>query len=146
MVRVGLQLGCECVLGESYGTPLGLHGPLQRLADPPGRVGGEAEALAPVELLDRAHEAEGPLLDEVDHVDATSLIPACPVHHEAQVGADHLLAGLFVALFDPLGQLGLLGGAEKWEATEIVEEQPHQVRPTGGGLPQDATPLRRGQL
>jgi len=39
------------------------------------------------------------------------------------------LRALFVALFDPLGQLGLLGGAEKWEATEIVEEQPHQVRP-----------------
>jgi hypothetical protein len=37
-----------------------------RLADPPGRVRGELEALAVVELLRRADEAERPLLDQVE--------------------------------------------------------------------------------
>src|SRR5439155_2189873 len=37
-----------------------------RLADPPGRVGGELEALAVVELLGRAHEPERSLLDQVE--------------------------------------------------------------------------------
>src|SRR6266542_66578 len=37
-----------------------------RLADPPGRVGRELEALAPVELLDRAQQPEIALLDQVD--------------------------------------------------------------------------------
>src|SRR3954463_4524992 len=39
---------------------------LDRLADPERRVRGELVALAPVELLGRAHEAEDPLLDEVE--------------------------------------------------------------------------------
>ena len=146
MVGVGFELGRKCVLGQADGTALRLHGALKSLADPPGRVSGETEALAPVELLDRAHQAEGPLLNEVDHVDATPLIAACPVHHEAQIGADHLLAGFLVPLLDPLGELGLLGGAEKRESTEVVEEQPHQVRSAGTGLPHDATSLGSGQL
>src|SRR6266542_5337389 len=37
-----------------------------RLADPPGRVGRELEALAVVELLGGAHEAERALLDQVE--------------------------------------------------------------------------------
>src|SRR3954453_16943978 len=37
-----------------------------RLADPPGRVRGELEALAVVELLRRAHQAERALLDQVE--------------------------------------------------------------------------------
>ena len=36
------------------------------LADPPGGVGGELEALAPVELLDGVHQAEVALLDQVE--------------------------------------------------------------------------------
>jgi hypothetical protein len=36
-----------------------------RLSDPPGCIGGELEALAPVELLDGVHQAEVALLDEV---------------------------------------------------------------------------------
>src|SRR4029077_16318530 len=39
--------------------------PLAGLADPPRGVRGELEALAPVELLDRAVETDRPLLDEV---------------------------------------------------------------------------------
>src|SRR5215204_3383673 len=38
---------------------------LDGLADPERRVGGEAKALAPVELLDRADETQHALLDEI---------------------------------------------------------------------------------
>ena len=44
------------------------------LADPPGGVGGELEALAPVELLDRVHQAEVALLDEVEERQARRLV------------------------------------------------------------------------
>src|SRR4051794_15352422 len=47
--------------------------PGDRLADPPGGVGGELEALAPVELLDRVHQAEVALLDEVEQRQAGRL-------------------------------------------------------------------------
>jgi predicted cobalt transporter CbtA len=68
------------------------------------------------------------------------------VHHEAQVGADHLLAGFLVALLDPFGELCLFCGAEKRETAEIVEEQPHQVGPCGTWFAHDSTPLGSGQF
>src|SRR5207247_8970060 len=46
------------------------NGALHRLADPPGRVRRELVAAAPVELLDRAVEAERALLDQVQERDA----------------------------------------------------------------------------
>ena len=52
------------------------RGPLQRLADPDRRVGGEAVALALVELLGRADQAEHALLDEVVHGQALALVLA----------------------------------------------------------------------
>src|SRR5437868_2132755 len=39
---------------------------LHRLADPPDGVGGELAATAPVELLDRAGQAERALLDQIE--------------------------------------------------------------------------------
>src|SRR6185503_1885514 len=38
---------------------------LHRLADPPGRIGGELVAAAPIELLDGPDEPDDPLLDQV---------------------------------------------------------------------------------
>src|SRR6266536_823953 len=46
--------------GTAVGGPTG-----DRLADPPGRIGRELEALAPVELLDRAQQPQVALLDQV---------------------------------------------------------------------------------
>src|SRR5262249_11487754 len=43
---------------------------LNRLPDPPGCIRREAEAWAPVELLDRAVEADRALLDQVDERNA----------------------------------------------------------------------------
>src|SRR2546428_12715698 len=45
-------------------------GALHRLADPPGGVGRELVAAAPVELLDGAVEAERSLLDQIQERDA----------------------------------------------------------------------------
>src|SRR5256714_8811158 len=46
---------------------------LHRLADPPDGVGGELVATAPVELLDRAGQAERALLDQIEERQAASL-------------------------------------------------------------------------
>src|SRR5262249_60689913 len=50
------------------------HGALHRLADPPGRVGRELVAAAPVELLDRAVETERALLDQVQERNAETAV------------------------------------------------------------------------
>src|SRR5438093_6785291 len=48
------------------GSALICDGAIDRLADPPRRVGRELEAAAVLEALDRLHQAEIALLDEVE--------------------------------------------------------------------------------
>src|SRR5690606_4612177 len=57
--------------GKANGAALVRDGAGDRLANPPGRVGAEAEALAPVVLLDGAHQADVALLDQVQQGQAT---------------------------------------------------------------------------
>src|SRR3954451_13590548 len=61
------------------------QGARDRLADPPGRVGRELEALAVVELLGRADEAERPLLDQVEERQALVAVVLGDRDDEAQV-------------------------------------------------------------
>src|SRR6266536_1533091 len=68
-----------------------------RLADPPGRVGRELEALAPVELLDRAQQPEIALLDQVDQRQAGAGEAPRDRDHQTEIGLDHGPAGLLAS-------------------------------------------------
>ena len=138
--RVALQVrgelprdavGALRLLGHLHGHPdrvaVLLDGALQGLADPPRGVGGEAEAALPVELVDGPHQAERALLDQVAEVDAPVLVPPRPVDHQAEVGRDHLAAGLVVTGRDALGQLDLLLVIRQGVPVEIIEKQPNAV-------------------
>src|SRR5690348_5994710 len=85
-----------------------LQAALNRLADPHRAVRGELEALPPIELLDRADEAEHALLHQVVHGKTMALVPARLSDDEPKVRIDHPLLGLEVATLDPLRQLDLL--------------------------------------
>ena len=77
-------------------------GALHRLADPPGRVGGELEAAAPVELLDRAVQAQRPLLDQVEERHAQAAVALCDRDDEPEIRLDHpALRGRVAALDAP---------------------------------------------
>ena len=57
------QLG---VMGrDADGPGVVEDGALDGLSDPPGRIGGELEPASVIELLDRPHQAQVPLLDQV---------------------------------------------------------------------------------
>ena len=99
-----------------------LEAALDRLADPEGRVGGEAEALAPVELLARADQSEHALLDEVRERQALVLVAAGVRRDEAQVGVDEQFLGVQVSALDPLGEFDLLGGRQQRVATRVGEQ------------------------
>ena len=63
------------------------------LADPPGRVGREFVAAPPVELLDRAHQADIAFLDEVGERQAAIDVAPRDPGDEAQIGPHHLVLG-----------------------------------------------------
>jgi hypothetical protein len=94
-----------------------------RLTDPQGPVGGELEALSPVELLDGADQAEHALLDEVAEGEALALVLAGHRDHQTEVGVDHAVLGRQIALLDALGELDLLLCGEQGVTTRLVEEE-----------------------
>ena len=98
-----------------------------RLADPPGRVGRELEALAVVELLRRAHEAERPLLDQVQERQSLVAVVLGDRDDQTQVGFDHLLLRVEVAALDPLGQIDLLLRGQQAHLADVLEEQLQRV-------------------
>ena len=61
-----------------------------RLADPPGRVGRELVAAPPLELVDRLHQADVALLDQVQELQPAVRVLLGDRDHEAQVRLDQL--------------------------------------------------------
>src|SRR3954468_9310272 len=94
-----------------------------RLADPPGRVGRELEALAVVELLRRADQTERALLNQVEERQALVAVVLGDRHDQTEVGLDHLLLRVQVAALDALRELDLLGGGEQPDLADVLEEQ-----------------------
>ena len=99
-----------------------LQAALDRLADPQGGVGREAEALAPIELLTGAYQAEHALLDEVAQGQALVLVAPRVGGDEAQVGVDEQLLGVQVAALDPLGEVDLLGRCQQGVAARVRKQ------------------------
>src|SRR6185295_14386623 len=74
-----------------------------RLADPPGRVGREFVAAAIFELIDRLHQADIALLDQVEELQPAIGVFLGDRDDEPEVRLDHLLLGdpgLALALLD----------------------------------------------
>ena len=107
-----------------------------RLADPPGRVGRELEALAVVELLGRAHEPDRPFLDQVEEREPLVAVALRDRDDEAEVRLDHRLLGGVVAELDPLRELDLLRRGEERHLADVLEEELQRVgRDLGLGRP-----------
>src|SRR6266545_1003675 len=84
-------------------TGLVRDGSGNRLADPPRRVRGELVAPAILELVDRLHQTDVPLLDQVEELEPSIRIFLRDRDHQPEVGLDHLLLGdgrLALALLD----------------------------------------------
>jgi hypothetical protein len=71
------------------------------LTYPPGGVGGELEALAPVELLDGVHQAQVALLDEVEEGQPGGLVLLGDGDDQAQVRLDERALGVHALGVDP---------------------------------------------
>src|SRR3954447_9880114 len=94
-----------------------------RLADPPGRIRRELEALAVVELLRGADQAERALLDQVQERQALVAVVLGDRDHQAQVGLDHLLLGVEVAALDLAREVDLLLGRQQPHLADVLQEE-----------------------
>src|ERR671931_2179935 len=106
---------------------------LAGLADPPGGVGRELEALAPVELLDGAVQSDHALLDQVAELQAVALVALGDRDHQAQVRVDHPLLRRGVTALDALREGDLLRRREQRVAAGLVHEEREAVGRTRDG-------------
>src|SRR5438034_1778644 len=91
-------------------------------ADPPHRVGREADAAVGVEVLDRLEETDVALLDEVEQVVEGALVLARDHHDQAEVGRDETPRRLPVLVLVPAhGELVLLLAREDGDAADLGE-------------------------
>jgi hypothetical protein len=81
------------VHGDADRARLIRDGAGDRLPNPPGGVGGELVAAPVLELLDRLHQADVALLDEVEELQAAVGVLLGDRDHEAEVGLDQLGLG-----------------------------------------------------
>src|SRR5690606_960293 len=83
-----LVVRVDHVDGETDGPALVRDGAADRVTDPPAAVGAEAEALAVIEAIDRLHQTDVALLDEVLQGHAAVVEAARDRDHQAQVRLD----------------------------------------------------------
>ena len=120
------------VHGQADGPALVGDRPRHGLANPPGRVRGELEAHAVVELLHRADQAEVALLDEVEQRDAGIHVVPRDGHHEAQVALDEASLGPLVALVLAARELALLGRGQKGAVADLADVELERILGRGG--------------
>src|SRR2546421_27231 len=82
---------------------------------------------APVELLDRADQAEGAFLDQVEERKPLVAVVLRDRDDEAQVRLDHRLLRVHVAALDALGELDLLRGVQQRMASSLAQEELQRV-------------------
>ena len=70
---------------------------LDGLSNPPGRIGGEAEAAFGIEFLDRSNEAKIAFLNEVQEGQPAVDVTARDLHNETQIALVHPFAARFHA-------------------------------------------------
>ncbi len=81
----------EHVHGDAHGAALVGERAADGVADPPRRVRREAVAARVVEALDRLHQADVALLDQVDERQPAAVVAARDAHDEAQVRLHELV-------------------------------------------------------
>jgi hypothetical protein len=91
------------------------------LADPPGGIGGKAEAALRVEFLEGVHQTQIAFLDQVQQGQTAVQVMLGDVHHQAQVALDHLLACCVVTVAYAPRQRQFLIGRQQRMAADLVK-------------------------
>ena len=96
------------------GPPLIGNGPGDGLPDPPRRVSGKLEAPIRLKLFRRFHQAQVPLLDQIQERQAPPGVPLGHRDHQPQICLTQASAGFLVPGLRRPGQLCFfVGGKER---------------------------------
>src|SRR5207245_2440108 len=128
-----LLLALDDVNGNADRARLVGNPALNRLANPPRRVGRELVAAAPVELLDGPDQSDDSFLDQVEQRDPVALVLLHDRHDEPKVRVDHQILRALVSALDPLRELDLLLCGQQLVAAGLVEEELEGVGGCHGG-------------
>ena len=112
---------------DADGPALIRDGPGDGLPDPPGGIGGELEAALRLKLLRCLHQAEVPLLDEVQERQSPAHIALCHRHHQPQVRLAQGAAGLFVPGLRGSGKVGFLLRRQQRHPADLLQIGLHRV-------------------
>ena len=108
---------------------------LDRLPDPPRRVGREAEAALGIELLERVDQAEVAFLDQVRQRDAAVRVVPRDADDQPQVALDHRLPRGEVAGAHRARERQLLVGRQQRVLADVVQVELRDVGDEVAGEP-----------
>jgi hypothetical protein len=93
-IRLNLTQQIGLVDGDLDRTTLLLDGALNRQADPPAAIGGDAVSQGFIELVDRLDQAQVAFLNQVGQREPLIAVFLGNLHHKAKIGADQELLAL----------------------------------------------------
>ena len=96
--------------------------PLDRLLDPPRRIGRESRALRRVEPFDRPDQADIAFFDEIANGQASPHVVLADRNNEPQIRPDHMILGLEVVVVDNPPAKGLfLSSSQQGNLIDIAK-------------------------
>ena len=124
---VDLLHALDDVDGHADRSRLVGQGARDGLPDPPGRVRRELEAAPPVELLDRADQAQRALLDEIEEGEALVAVVLRDRDDQTEIRLDHLGLRRGVPALDPLRERHFLRCVQQPVSAGLTEEELERV-------------------
>lgn len=91
------------------------------LANPFGGIGGEPEILGVVKFPGGGQKADTALLNQIHQRNAPPGVFLGHIHHQPEIGIDHLADGFLVSGSAPLCQIPLLLRCQPGDAPDFIE-------------------------
>ena len=98
-----------------------------RLANPPGRIGGKLIALAVIKLFNRLDQTQITLLNQIQKQHAAPHIALRDRYHQAEVRLAQALLGVFIALLHAAGEFDFFLCGQQRHLADFLQIHAHGI-------------------
>ena len=112
---------------DTDGSRLIRNGPGDRLADPPGSIGGKLIPLGIVKLFHRLDKAQISFLNQIQEQHTPSHISFGYADHQTQIGFRQTLFGFFITDFHSLRQIDFLFRRKQGHLAYFLQIHTHRI-------------------